>query len=111
MKSCESTDRPLSPHQRTHQYEVSILRGSIFGREFEDVPLLNELISRVNDILFSSKQLIHLQQLSHALLGYMHTKHGCTSFYGQLLHPTKFAHMGTYFSHVKSLEIMEQLNH
>lgn len=84
MKPCENNDRPALPHLHAHQYEVSILRGSIFGREFEDVPLLNELISGVNDILFSSEQFVHLQQLSHALLGYTHTKHGCQSFYCQL---------------------------
>lgn len=54
--------------QIPHQYEVSVLRGPVLGRQFEDVSLLNELISRVHDVLFSPEQLVHLQQLPHALL-------------------------------------------
>lgn len=54
--------------QIPHQYEVSVLRGSVLGRQFEDVSLLNELVSRVHNVLFSPEQLVHLQQLPHALL-------------------------------------------
>lgn len=41
------------------QYEVSVLRGPVLVRQFEDVSLFNELVSRVDNVFFSSKQLVH----------------------------------------------------
>lgn len=75
----------------THQNEVSILWCPIFSWQFQDVSLFNELISRVNDVLFSTEQLVHLQQLSHALLRDKHS-HVCRDIYHSFIcseHPNK----------------------
>lgn len=65
----------------THQNEVSILWCPIFSWQFQDVSLFNELISRVNNVLFSTEQLVHLQQLSHALLWETNHWHVCRDIY------------------------------
>lgn len=56
--------------QRTARYqdEVSVLCGPVLVGQFQDVSLLNELVSWVDDVFFAAQQLVHLQQLLHPLL-------------------------------------------
>lgn len=51
-----------------HQEEVPVLRGTVLGRQFLDVALLDQLIGWVHDVFFPTQLLIHLQELVHFLL-------------------------------------------
>lgn len=62
------TDRRTEQRTARYQDEVSVLCGPVLVGQFQDVSLLNELVSRVDDVLFAAQQLVHLQQLPHPLL-------------------------------------------
>lgn len=51
-----------------YQDEVSILRRAVLVGQFEDVPLLDELVGRVHNVLFAAQEFVDLQQLPHPLL-------------------------------------------
>lgn len=51
-----------------HQEEVAVLGSAVLGRQLQDVALLDELVGGVDDVLLTTKSLIHLQQLVHFLL-------------------------------------------
>lgn len=54
--------------QCSHQVEVSVLCCSVFGWHLFHMTFFDEFICRVNNVLFSSKPFVNLQQLVHFLL-------------------------------------------